>query len=80
MLLVHRDSSGAVTSMPFAYKSGEMMAIVEEVADYIAGMELVDSLWENVAADRLRVILQQRMEIQELRNTIELGKFYAEAG
>ena len=66
LLLLHRDSDGTVTNMPFAYRSGEMMAIVSEIADYLAGMGLVHSLYEAVAADRLRVILDQRITIQRM--------------
>lgn len=60
-----------VTPMPFCYKSGEMMTLVEEVADYLAGMGLVDSLWDGIAADRLRTILENRVRIQTLGQAIE---------
>ena len=45
LLIVHRGSDGLVTPMPFTYKDGNLAPIVEEVADYLAGMGLVDSLW-----------------------------------
>ena len=70
-MLYHWGSDGIVTPMPFTYASGEMMSIVEEVADYIAGMELVDSLWEAVAADRLKTILENRVRIGVLGKLIE---------
>ena len=67
-----------VTPMPFVYRSGEMMSIVEEVADYIAGMELVDSLWEGIAADRLRIILEQRVQLQEAAQAVKEAREMAE--
>lgn len=72
LMLVHRGIDGMVVNMPFTYRTGEMMAVVEEVADYIAGMELVDSLWEAIAADRLRVILEQRVEIADLKHDLDM--------
>lgn len=71
-MLVHREDDGRVTAMPFVYESGEMFSVIEEMADYIAGMELVDSLWEGIAADRLRIILQQQVEIRDLTQTVAL--------
>ena len=67
-----------VTPMPFVYRSGEMMSIVEEVADYIEGMELVDSLWEGIAADRLRIILEQRVQLQEAAQAVKEARELAE--
>lgn len=70
LLIVHKGDDGMITPMPFTYRSGELMAIVEEVADYIAGMDLVDSLWEGIAADRLRTILDQKMQLKDAMEVI----------
>ena len=78
LLIVHNGEDGMVTPMPFVYRSGEMMSIVEEVADYIAGMELVDSLWEGIAADRLRIILEQRVQLQEAAQAVKEAREMAE--
>ena len=78
LLIVHKGEDGMVTPMPFVYRSGEMMSIVEEVADYIAGMELVDSLWEGIAADRLRIILEQRVQWQEAAQAVKEAREMAE--
>jgi len=78
LLIVHQGEDGMVTPMPFVYRSGEMMSIVEEVADYIAGMELVDSLWEGIAADRLRIILEQRVQLQEAAQAVKEAREMAE--
>ena len=78
LLIVHKGEDGMVTPMPFVYRSGEMMSIVEEVADYIAGMELVDSLWEGIAADRLRIILEQRVQLQEAAQAVKEARELAE--
>ena len=56
--------------MPFTYRDGDMLPIVEEIADYIAGMGLVNSLWEGIAADRLRSVLLLRQEKQEMADVI----------
>ena len=78
LLIVHKGVDGMVTPMPFVYRSGEMMSIVEEVADYIAGMELVDSLWEGIAADRLRIILEQRVQLQDAAQAVKEAREMAE--
>ena len=78
LLIVHKGEDGMVTPMPFVYRSGEMMSIVEEVADYIAGMELVDSLWEGIAADRLRIILEQRVQLQDAAQAVKEAREMAE--
>lgn len=63
LMLLHRDSDGTVNVVPFTYRSGEMVEVVEEMAAYIAGCDLVDSLWEGVAADHLRRLLETRTEL-----------------
>ncbi len=78
LLIVHKGEDGIGVTMPFVYRSGEMMSIVEEVADYIAGMELVDSLWEGIAADRLRIILEQRVQLQEAAQAVKEAREMAE--
>lgn len=60
-----------ITPMPFCYRSGELMTLVEEIADYLAGMGLVGSLWEGIAADRLRVILEQKVKLQEAAKAVK---------
>ena len=56
--------------MPFTYKDGNLAPIVEEVADYLAGMGLVDSLWEGIAADRLRSVLLLQQDKREMADVI----------
>ena len=80
LLLIHRDG-GTVTNIPFVYKDGEMMQAIEEVADYIAGAGLVDSLWEGIAADRLGIILRQNVKLKEAEDVIaELKEWSAFVG
>jgi hypothetical protein len=71
LLIIHRDTDGRLTNIPFTYRDGEMMALVEEIADTLAGGGMVDSLWEGVAADRLGIILNQRGEIKDLTKRLE---------
>lgn len=78
ILIVHRGEDGMVTPMPFCYRSGEMMTLVEEMVDYIAGMGLVDSLWEAIAADRLRIILEQRVKLQDAAQAVKEAHELAE--
>ena len=78
ILIVHRGEDGMVTPMPFCYRSGQMMALVEEMVDYIAGMGLVDSLWEGIAADRLRIILEQRVKLQDAAQAVKEAHELAE--
>lgn len=66
LILAHRGSDGMVTPLAFTYKNGEMSPIVKDVAEYIAGMELVDSFYEGIAADRLATILENRMRLVAL--------------
>jgi hypothetical protein len=70
LLIVHRGSDGLVTPMPFTFKDGNLAPIVEEVADYLAGMGLVDSLWEGIAADRLRSVLLLQQDKREMADVI----------
>ena len=70
LLIVHRGSDVLVTPMPFTYKDGNLAPIVEEVADYLAGMGLVDSLWEGIAADRLRSVLLLQQDKREMADVI----------
>lgn len=70
LILVHRDQDGRTVTVPFAMHDGQMLMAVESIADYLAGAGLFDSFWESVAVDRLRVILEQRQEIHELREAM----------
>lgn len=70
LLIIHRGSDGVVTPMPFTYKDGNMLPIVEDIADYLAGMGLVDSLWEGIAADRLRSVLLLQQDKREMADVI----------
>lgn len=78
IMILHRGEDGMVTPMPFVYRSGEMMALVEEMVEYIAGMGLVDSLWEAVAADRLRIILEQKVKLQDAAKAVKEAHEVAE--
>lgn len=70
LLIVHRDSSGVCLPMPFTYLDGNLLPIVEEITDYLAGMGLVDALWEGIAADRQRSILLLQQEKREMAEVI----------
>lgn len=70
LILVHRDADGRTVTVPFACHDGQLLMAIEGIADYIVGAGLSDSLWEAVATDRLRVILEQREELRELRQAM----------
>ncbi|RTL26156.1 MAG: hypothetical protein EKK55_08225 [Rhodocyclaceae bacterium] len=67
LMVLHRDSGGTVSVVPFAYRSGQMVEVIEEMANYIAGCGLGDSLWEGVAADHLRRLLETRSALVEAK-------------
>lgn len=71
LLIIHRTDDGQITNIPFTYRDGHMMELIEEVADVLAGMGACESVWEGIAADRLRTILEQRRKLAEQRETIE---------
>jgi len=66
LILVHRDERGHHVAMPFVREDGSLTGLCSEIADYLAGMDLADAFWGAIAADRLRVILEQRETIREL--------------
>ncbi len=70
LMLVYRGDDGKVIDIPFAYRDGELSPIVEQMADVIVSMAGVDALWEGVAADRLRTILEQRVTLKEQKDQI----------
>ncbi len=70
LMLLYKGDDGRVFDIPFAYRDGEMMGLAEAVADVIVGMGGVDSLWEAIAADRLRTILEQRVKLKEQSDVI----------
>ena len=67
LLLIHKDSDGGVTNMRFAFQDGSMSPVIEQMADYLLAAGMGESVYENVAADRLGVILRQNVTIKELR-------------
>lgn len=69
LILISKDSDG-VTVIPFAYRSGELNAVTQELAEYMWASGMNDSLWENVAADRLATILAQNVKIREMADVI----------
>jgi hypothetical protein len=56
--------------MPFVREDGSLTGLCSEIADYLAGMEMTDAFWANVAADQLRTILDQRIVVRELNEII----------
>ena len=71
LLIIHRTNEGQITNIPFTYRDGHLVELIEEIADVMAGMGISGGVWEGVAADRLRVILEQRRKLTEQRETIE---------
>lgn len=71
LLLVVKTDDGQVLNVPFTYRDGHMMELIEEVADVLAGMGIAGGIWEGIAADRLRIILEQRRKLAEQRETIQ---------
>jgi len=53
--------------MRFAFQDGSMSPVIEQMADYLMAAGMGESVYENVAADRLGVILRQNVTIKELR-------------
>lgn len=74
LYMVHRGEDGITIPMPFTYKSGEMMAIVEDIAEFLVNAELTPLFWEAVAADRLGVILDQNLKLKEAAKVISALK------
>lgn len=72
LLLIHKTDDGQVTNLRFAFRDGEMSAAIEQIADYMHAAGLGESLYENVAADRLAIILAQRVQIKELKAEVAL--------
>lgn len=70
LLLVVKTDDGQVLNVPFTYHDGELMQFVENVADVLAGMGMPQSVWEGIAADRLRIILEQRRKLAEQSDVI----------
>ena len=71
LLLIYKGDDGQILNIPFAAKEGELMTLVEEMVDVMAGMGIAGGIWEGVAADRLRIILEQRRKLAEQRETIQ---------
>ena len=70
LLIIHRTNEGQITNIPFTYRDGHLMELIEEIADVLAGMGIAESVWEGVAADRLRTILEQRRKLAEQSEVI----------
>ena len=70
LILVHRDERGHHVAMPFVREDGSLTGLCSEIADYLAGMDLADAFWGAISADRLGVILDQRLTIRELNEIV----------
>lgn len=70
LLLIHRGSDGVLTNMPFTYRDGNMLPVVEEIADYIVGVGAECAFWEGIAADRLRSILLLQQDKNAMKEVI----------
>lgn len=71
LMLLHRDPKGLVKTVPFCYEDGAPLHLVEEVANYLFANNLLESWGEGVSADRLRIILENRIRIATLGEVIE---------
>ncbi len=69
LIIVHRDAAGATQSVPFVYRDGRLLEVVEEIANYRMAMA-PEGLWEGIAADRQRIILDQRVKLQDALVTV----------
>ena len=76
LILVAKDTDGT-TVIPFAYRSGELNAITQELCEYMWASGMGDSVWENIAADRLGTILAQNAKIKEMADVIAELKEWA---
>ena len=70
LILISKDTDG-VTVIPFAYRSGELNAITQELCEYMWASGMADSVWENIAGDRLATILAQNMKIHAMQVLID---------
>lgn len=70
LMLLYRDSAGAVMLVPFAYRDGNLPELVETMLDYIYANGLASEFVQGVADERLRVILEQRAEIMGLKGRV----------
>lgn len=70
ILIVHRDSQGGTTPVPFTYRDGMMPDLAREIGDYLIGLGLVDSFWTGVVGDQLGVILKMRAAMADLVVTV----------
>lgn len=71
LLIVHKDATGKTTNVPFVYKDGNLLEVLENIAKYIVDAGAVDTLWEGVATDRLHLIHAQKVHIKELESLLE---------
>jgi len=71
LLLIYKGDDGQILNIPFTSREGELMTLIDQMVDVMAGMGISGGVWEGVAADRLRVILEQRRKLTEQRETIE---------
>ena len=68
--MVYKGSDGRVANIPFTSKDGQMLELIEQIADVLAGVGMAESVWEGIAADRLRIILEQRVKLREQSDVI----------
>ena len=50
LLIIHRTNEGQITNIPFTYRDGHLVELIEEIADVMAGMGISGGVWEGVAA------------------------------
>lgn len=66
LILAVRNELGT-KPVKFVFEDGHLPEALELLASYLIELGEGPSLWENVAADRLGIILRQQAEIRELR-------------
>jgi len=70
LLIIYKGDDGRVANIPFTYHDGQMMSLVEEIVDVLVGIGAAESVLAGVAADRGRIILEQRVKLQEQSDVI----------
>lgn len=71
LMLYHRDTSGVVLPVAFAYRDGRLSEIIEPLTEYLASIG-PEAVWEAIAADHLRHLLLARQANRELRAELDM--------
>lgn len=74
VMLLTRVEDGKIKNVPFVYRDGSMLEIVEAIAELLVAHGLECPFWEGIAADRLRIILEQNQMLNAARELLETQK------